>query len=76
MQKYAPQYDNMQKYAPPQGPTLLMVLLCLAAASGLGFDSFGCDASPAAAILQWHPLRPRLWRLVFSQHWTKIRPIC
>ena len=21
-------------------------------------------------------LWPRLWRLVFSQHWTKIRPIC
>ena len=24
----------------------------------------------------WHPLWPRLWRLVFSQHWTKIRPKC
>ena len=29
-------------------------------------------------VLQWHPLWLRLWRLVFSQHWTnlKIRPIC
>ena len=63
---------NMQKYAPP----LLMVSLCLAAASGRGSDSDGCDVSPAAAILQWHPLWQRLWRLVFSQHWTKIRPIC
>ena len=57
---------NMQKYAPPQGPTLLMVPLCLTTASGRGFDSDGCDTSPAAAILQWHPLWPTLWRLVFS----------
>ena len=35
---------NMQKYAPSQGPTLLMVSKCLAAASGHGFDSDGCDA--------------------------------
>ena len=68
--------SNMQKCAPPQGPTLLIVLRFLAAASGRGFDSDGCDALPAAAIL--HLLWPRLWRLVFkfSQHWTKIRPIC
>ena len=30
----------------------------------------------AGGVLQWHPLWLRLWRLVFSQHWTKIRPIC
>ena len=59
---------NIPKYAPPQGPTLLMVLWCLAAASGRGSDSDGCDASHAVAILQWHPLWLRLWRLVFSQH--------
>ena len=38
---------NKQKYAPPQGPTLLslqMVLQCLTVASHSG------------AILQWHPL--------------------
>ena len=40
---------NMQKYAPSQGHTLLMVPRCLAAASGRGFDSDGCDASPAEA---------------------------
>ena len=67
---------NMQQCAPPQGSTLLIVPQCLAAARGRGFDSDGCDALPAAAILQWHLLWPRLWRLVFSQHWTKVRPIC
>ena len=36
---------NMQKYAPP---TLLMVPPCLAAASGRGSDSDGCDASQEA----------------------------
>ena len=36
---------NMQKYAPP---TLLMVPQCLAAASGRGSDSDGCDASQEA----------------------------
>ena len=45
---------NMQKYTSLQGPTLLMVPLCLAASSGRWSDSDGCDASPAAAILQWH----------------------
>ena len=55
---------------------MLMVPRCLATASGRGSDLDGCDASLAAAILQWHPLWPRLWRLVlkYSQHWTKIRP--
>ena len=66
----------MQKYVPPQCTTLLMVPLCLAAASGRGFESDGYDALQAAAILQWHPLWLRLWRLVISQHWTKIRLIC
>ena len=63
----------MQQCAPPQGSTLLIVPQCLAAARGRGFDSDGCDALPVAAILQWHPLWPKLWRLVFTQHWTKIR---
>ena len=36
---------NMQKYAPP---TLLMVPRCLAAASGRGSDSDGCNASQEA----------------------------
>ena len=67
---------NMQQCAPPQGSTLLIVPQCLAAARGRGFDSDGCDALPVAAILQWHPLWPKLWRLVFTQHWTKIRTIC
>ena len=53
---------------------------CLAAAaSGRGSDSDGCqcDSSQAEAILQWHPLWQRLWRLVSSQHWTKmIRRTC
>ena len=59
-------------------PTLLMEPLCLAAAShgGRGSESDGCDASQVVAILQWHSLWPRLWRLVFAQHWTKIRPMC
>ena len=56
----------------PQGPTLLMVPRCLAAACERGFDSDGCDALPPEVISQWHLLWPRLWRLVFSQHWTKI----
>ena len=67
---------NMQQCAPPQGSTLLIVPQCLAAARGRGFDSDGCDALPVAAILQWHPLWPRLWRMVFTQHWTKIRTTC
>ena len=59
---------SMQKYAPPQGHTLLMVPQYLAAASGRGSDLDGCYASPVAAILEGHPLWLRLWRLVFSQH--------
>ena len=54
-----------KKYALTQGPTLLMVPQCLAAASGRGSDSDGCDVSPVtvvAILLQWL----RLWRLVLS----------
>ena len=59
---------NMQKYAPP------LCCWCHCALLVLGSDLDGCNTSPAATILQWHPLWLRLWRLILSQHWTKIRP--
>ena len=71
---------NMQKleYAPHFAQADGALPLPQVGLSGRGSDSDGgCDSSHAEAILQWHPLWQRLWRLVFSQHWTKmIRPIC
>ena len=63
---------NMQKICTP---TLLM-LPSTCCCKWAGSDSDGCYSLPGEAILQWHGLWQRLCRLVFSKHWTKIRPIC
>ena len=46
-----------------------------------GFNDLATLLSQLSKPAQWSArsrpcLWPRLWRLIFSQHWTKIRPIC